>query len=511
MRMAARQIDAAFLAFCGIAAILLVFRVAILALSPLDLHFDEAQYWYWSRDLDWGYFSKPPLIGWTIAATTSLFGDDPWAVRLASPIAHTLGAFALYALAARLYTPTAGAWAGVGWLLMPGVQFSAGLISTDALLLPLWCAALLAFHRFVETRTWGWAAALGAAAGFGMLAKYAMGYFPLCAAVAFLWSPQVRAALLTRQALAAWGIALAIVAPNAIWNAANSFATVTHTAENTDLGGALFHPGEALDFILSQAGVIGPILFVALAALLAQAARAPGRVAERERILWAFIAPPLAIIIVQALLTRAHANWAAAAYPAAIVLLAGLLSRGRIGRAALWGSAGVHAALGALLTAATLSPDIIDRFSDKRPRGLREAAAWAQTAERIEAEVATLAQTGPVTAIVVDHRAAFFELAYQWRDRAAPPAPLRMWVLGPAAGNHAEAAAPMRAADGERVLVVSMTPGYWTRIAGDFQSFAPRDAAEIPLGGDAVRTLALAEASGFAPAPRDAAFMADFR
>ncbi len=509
--MDARQIDVAFLAFCGIAAILLIFRVAILLLSPLDLHFDEAQYWYWSRDLDWGYFSKPPLIGWTIAATTSLFGDAPWAVRLASPIAHTLGAFALYALAARLYTPMAGVWAGVGWLLMPGVQFSASLISTDALLLPLWCAALLAFHRFVETRSWGWAVALGAAAGFGMLAKYAMGYFPLCAAVAFLWSPQVRAALLSRQALAAWGVALTIVAPNAIWNAANRFATVAHTAENTDLGGSLFHPGEALNFILSQAGVLGPILFVALAALLVQAVRAPGRIEERERVLWAFIAPPLAIIIVQALLTRAHANWAAAAYPAAIVLLAGLLSRGRIGRIALWSSAGVHAALGALLAAVTLSPEIVDRFSDKRPRGLREAAAWAQTADRIEAEVAALAQTGPVTAILVDHRAAFFELAYQWRDSGAPPAPLRMWVLGPVAGNHAEAVQPMQPANGGRVLVVSMTPGYWTRIAGDFQSFAPRDAAEIPLGGGAVRTLALAEASGFAPAPRDEAFMAEFR
>ncbi|MEL6687001.1 MAG: glycosyltransferase family 39 protein, partial [Pseudomonadota bacterium] len=67
---------------------LLVFRLVILALNPLGLHGDEAQYWAWSQDLAFGYYSKPPLIAWIIAATTSVFGDAEWAVRLASPWLH---------------------------------------------------------------------------------------------------------------------------------------------------------------------------------------------------------------------------------------------------------------------------------------------------------------------------------------------------------------------------------------------------------------------------------------
>jgi 4-amino-4-deoxy-L-arabinose transferase-like glycosyltransferase len=71
-------------------AALLTFRVGALLVSPLGLHGDEAQYWAWSKDLDWGYFTKPPLIAWTIWVTTSLFGDAEWAVRLSSPVLHSI-------------------------------------------------------------------------------------------------------------------------------------------------------------------------------------------------------------------------------------------------------------------------------------------------------------------------------------------------------------------------------------------------------------------------------------
>ena len=57
--------------------VLLVARVIGLFLSPLNLHGDEAQYWAWSKDLDFGYFSKPPMIAWAI--------KPPKPIRPASP------------------------------------------------------------------------------------------------------------------------------------------------------------------------------------------------------------------------------------------------------------------------------------------------------------------------------------------------------------------------------------------------------------------------------------------
>ena len=60
-------------------------RLAALFATPLELYPDEAQYWLWSRTLDWGYYSKPPMIAWLIWGTTHVGGDtEPW-VRLSAP------------------------------------------------------------------------------------------------------------------------------------------------------------------------------------------------------------------------------------------------------------------------------------------------------------------------------------------------------------------------------------------------------------------------------------------
>ena len=67
-------------------------RSAVLFIDPNSLYADETQYWLWSQSLDWGYFSKPPMIAWVIAATTTVFGDADWAVRLAAPVLHLISA-----------------------------------------------------------------------------------------------------------------------------------------------------------------------------------------------------------------------------------------------------------------------------------------------------------------------------------------------------------------------------------------------------------------------------------
>ena len=57
-------------------------RTAAIAISPLELGVDEAQYWLWSKTLDFGYFTKPPMIAWIIGASNWVFGHHVIAVRL---------------------------------------------------------------------------------------------------------------------------------------------------------------------------------------------------------------------------------------------------------------------------------------------------------------------------------------------------------------------------------------------------------------------------------------------
>ena len=52
--------------------------------TTFGLFGDEAQYWLWSQDLDFGYLSKPPLIAWALYFYTSLFGDSFCIIKIIS-------------------------------------------------------------------------------------------------------------------------------------------------------------------------------------------------------------------------------------------------------------------------------------------------------------------------------------------------------------------------------------------------------------------------------------------
>lgn len=501
--------DRAALAFIAIAVALTWARTVALRLSPLDLYFDEAQYWLWSRSLEWGYFTKPPMVAWTIAATTSLFGDAEWAVRLASPIAHAVTAAAVYALGRGMYGAWAGFWAGFGWLVIPGVWMSSFIISTDAVLLPLWAIALLAVWRLVETRSMFWAVVLGAAVGFGTLAKYAMLYFPLCALLAARWSQPVREGLGGGYRwLVSAVLALAIVAPNIIWNAQHGFATAQHTAANARLDPTdLFNFDELVEFLGGQAGVVGPIVFMGILYLLWRTMRRAESLSAQDKFLLSFMLPPLLFVSVIAFISRANANWAVTAYPAGMIWLCGSLIATAPGRRWLAGGILLNTLIGGAMCAALF---LADPSVTNQVKGVRISRNWQETA----ADVARRAQShpgdAPFTAIMVDDRAAYFELSYYWRELRAegvPLPPLRMWLLHGVARNSAEAIDPMRSEDGGRVLVLHMKPGYLPFVAGDFTVFRTVEPLQVPLGGGYTREFEISVGEGFAPAPRDAAFL----
>ena len=483
----------AIMVFAGVAGVVVAARLLALPLIPVGLHFDEAQYWAWSRALDWGYYTKPPMIAWAIWATTAWLGDAEWAVRFAAPIAHGVTAACIFALARTLYGAWAGVWAGLVWLAAPAVWFSSALISTDALLLPFWALALTFAHRLMVCGAWIWAALLGAAIGMGLLAKYAMLYFPLCMALAAVWIAPWRAALGGGRVVLIALVALAIAAPNLIWNAQHGFATVNHTVDNANLSGTLFNFDELLEFAFSQAFIIGPVMFVALCPIIWRALKTPSR---DEAFLLAFALPPLITVTALAFITRAHANWAIVSYVAATVLIVGGLWRSHPTR--LWLAAGLalNIVIGGALVAAIVSPDFSSRF-----RGVRDARGWEEMAQQVAAAASAQA---PLTAIMVDDRAAYYELNYYWTRAGGTgaPAPLRIWLLHDRPRNGAEASAPMQASMGARTLIVHVREDYRDLIASDFRQMRSLGPISSPLGGARARVLQLSIGEGFEPAQR---------
>lgn len=342
-----------------IVAVVTVLRVTWLGASPLPLYGDEAQYWTWAKALDWGYYSKPPLVGWVIALTTLLSDGEFW-VRLGSPLAHGMTALVVGELGRRMFDARTGFWAGVAYLTLPAVFLSSTLISTDPFLLLFWALGLLGLWQGMQTGRWAGWVLCGGAVGMGLLAKYAaVAFWPSCL-LALALVPEYRRWLRSRQLWAAVGISVLVLLPNIIWNAQHGFVTFLHTRDNADLNsGVHLHVGDMLEFAGSQFGVMGPVLFGVLLFLF----WGLRRLEPRLRFLAAFALPILFFMTVLALVSRANANWAAVAYTSATLLVvAWLVQREWVG----WVKASVvlHSVVaGAVLALPFLLPSLpVDPF-----------------------------------------------------------------------------------------------------------------------------------------------------
>ena len=289
--------------------LLTALRALYLFFVPLPLSGDEAQYWVWAQSLDWGYYSKPPLLAWMIALTTSIGGDsEPW-VRLFSPLAHGVTALFLGLTALRLRDEQTGFWVGIGYAALPAVFFSSLLISTDVPLLLFLSVWLYCCVRASDSPRWLIAA--GFALGLAALSKYAA-LFLLPAYLAHGHS-------LKQYRMVGLGLVVMLLclAPNLWWNAQHGFITFAHTEANIQGGGFRLNPLDALAFIGEQAGVIGALFLLLFAVVLK-----PRRLdfGQNTALLWLSLLP-LLLITGQALLSRANANWGVSAYIGGMVLI----------------------------------------------------------------------------------------------------------------------------------------------------------------------------------------------
>jgi hypothetical protein len=335
-----------FLLLVGLILLMSFYRAWTLFESGLNLYLDEAQYWGWSQALAWGYYSKPPMIAALIAGTTALFGDSELAVKSGALILYPLTTLLLYALSLRMYGARVAFWTALLFFTLPGIAFSSLIISTDVPLFFFWTAALYCLWRALESGDWHWWGLLGLACGLGLLSKYTMAIFGVSALAYVASSPAHRAVLASPKPYAAMAIAALLLLPNLLWNADHGWPTLTHTVAISNLQrGPALHWAELGEFVSGQAGIFGPLLFIALLWRTLWISRWWKRPSERYLAL--FTLPFLLIISLQALLGRANANWAAMTYAAGSLWMASwLLGRGH--RALLVASIALHLLVAAL-------------------------------------------------------------------------------------------------------------------------------------------------------------------
>ena len=381
-------------------------RLLVLAEDRKELFVDEAQYWLWGQSLEWGYFSKPPLIAWVIRAATDLAGSDAafW-VRAPAPLFHGVTALLLGALGARLGGDRAALWTVAVYLTMPLIAAGSLLMTTDTVMFPFLVGGLLAWLTAVERRSAAWAAAAGALVGVAFLAKYAAVYYLGCAVLAAALVPAARPS--GRAALAGLAGFLVAVAPNLWWNARHGLITLQHTVDNAEwardpAARLAFEAVPLAEFAGAQVFVFGPVFLAALV-WFGTTWRRHGPLA---RVLVLFSLPILVLILGQASVSRAYANWAAGTYLAGSVLVAALLGR-------RWLVAGVafNAALSVGIALVVARPGLA-------PEPVRGAVMDRYTGRVAMAEaVLGTARDEGLTTVVSSNRDVLASLFHTGRDR----------------------------------------------------------------------------------------------
>lgn len=488
-------------AVIALVAALTVARLIALFATPLELYPDEAQYWLWSRTLDFGYYSKPPVIAWAIWATTAIGGDAEAWVRLSATLFQAGATLTVFLIGRRLYSPAVGFAAAALYALMPGIQLSALVAATDAPLLFFLGLSILAYVTLQDAARRGksWlAAGLGAALGLAFLSKYAAIYFVIGLAAHLIASRTARAVWTPATAATAIAAFAVVLAPNLVWNAHHGFATLQHTAANAAWSGVqLFNITEMGVFLGSQLGVFGPIPFVALGVGVALSV-VRRKVTPADLTLLCFALPPLLIVTGQAFISRANANWSGAGYLAGAILVAAWLVRWRA-RGWLIGALVTQAIVAAFFLACVISPALADKAG--LANGLKRARGW----DEITRLILDRADAEPdLTAIAVNNRFLFYSLAYYGRERLDRRTPLASWLLMEGPRNQAETASPLTAEIGRRVLMVSFEGWRRREMQADFTATSGLEIGSVRLDARHKRRVEMFVGEGFAPRPRRA-------
>ena len=298
--------------------VFLIIKFISIYSTNFDLFGDEAQYWLWSKNLDFGYFSKPPLLPGIIALVCSVFGNSFFVIKMISVLMYCVSSYVVFLISKKLYKNFELALlTATSFFLMPAVSVSSFLVSTDIVLILFWSLALLQTLIIKEKPTILNFILLGVFVGLAFLAKYAAIYF-IVSMIFLLFEKTMRNVFFKNKLFSLCFVLtlIMIITPNIIWNINNNWVTFEHTADNAGLDRSGLHLIESLKFVGSQIIMVGPLIFLFF--ILGFAKNFINDF--NTRFLLIFSLPAFVIVLFESFLVRANANWAAVSLISFLIL-----------------------------------------------------------------------------------------------------------------------------------------------------------------------------------------------
>ncbi len=310
---------------------ILLMRLFYLHVVPLQLVPDEAYYWDWSRHLDIGYFSKPPLVAWLIHLSTELFGINEFGVRFFAPVLATASVGMVFLLARDLFGEGAALLASLFSIMTPGNAALSTIMTIDPPLVFFGSACLFFLWRAVTTSNkFLYFFLSGLCMGLGILSKQIMLIYLFLVPVFLLWEKDTRKELSSPSFFLFLLLSLIGLFLPLYWNFTHHWVTFQETAHHFEGNGSLLMAVKTFfEYVGGQLFLITPLIALSLYYVIIKSLVIIKTMDRRERFLFIFGVLPLLGFLIMSLRQRINANWPALFYPPAIILLGGWICKGK--------------------------------------------------------------------------------------------------------------------------------------------------------------------------------------
>jgi len=256
-----------------------------------------------ARHLDWGFVAYPPITPLFGRLSLILFGTSLAGFRFFAAVAEAI-ALVLTGLMARQLGGRRPAQLLAAFAALPFCIGGGALMQYVSFDYLCWVSAAYFTVKLLTTENPRWWLAIGASIGFGMQAKYTMGFFALGIAAAVVLT-DARRFLKSKWLWYGVGLCILIVLPNLLWQAKNHFVSLAFL---NHIHARDVRMGRTRNFLPDQLKITFFGLFVFLAGLYATLIARDGK---RYRMLaWMFLIP-LALFVI----AKGRAYYLAGAYP----------------------------------------------------------------------------------------------------------------------------------------------------------------------------------------------------
>jgi hypothetical protein len=307
----------------------LVIAKILFTLRPeIDLFTEEAQYWLWSQNMAWHYYSKPPLVAVLNYISTAILGNTELGVRINAIFLGAGMSWVTFLFGRYLYSSKVGFWSAMMLQAMPMWWLASTFHMTDSALTFFWTLGIYLAYRGIEDGEKAWWIWAGVATALGLMAKVVMVLIFPFLLIYLLFTKRWRSQHKNFTLFVL--ISLLGFIPALIWNWQNNFDTVRHLLALSGGGGGkseAFDAGKAIsrffEYVGGQLAMISlfllPIFFAAFRKVISSKNQVKIYLLLPAMMSWAAFAG-------LSFLTSIEVNWPVFAYGSLAILMAAWVS-----------------------------------------------------------------------------------------------------------------------------------------------------------------------------------------